>query len=155
MLKNITPILSPEMLKVLSEMGCGDEIVIADGNFPAAAVARRLIRADSSTVNALLDAVLSVTPLCAYSESPIAILSYLTGSQSQTYEPPCWERLRYIVERHEGERKLQMLDKEAFVERARRAYAVIATGDREVCSIVLRKGLVLLDTKDFRCQGFA
>ena len=150
MLKNITPLLSPDMLKILSEMGCGDELVIADGNFPASAVARRLIRADSTTVNVMLDAVLSVFPLCAHSEAPIALLNYLEGGNSADRRPDCEERLRYIVERHEGERVFHTLDKASFTDRARRAYAVIATGDREICSIVLRKGLVLLDSKDFR-----
>ncbi|MDR1408960.1 MAG: fucose isomerase [Oscillospiraceae bacterium] len=147
MLKNVTPLLSPELLKVLSEMGCGDEIVLADGNFPSAAVARRLIRADSANVNALLDAVLSVIPLDTNAEGPLALM----GNAPAQSEPPIWNRLRYLVERHEGERKFQVLERDAFVERAKRAYAIIATGDRELCaSIILRKGLVVLDSKDFR-----
>ncbi|MDR1805793.1 MAG: fucose isomerase [Clostridium sp.] len=146
MLKNVTPLLSPDLLKALSEMGCGDEIVIADGNFPSAAVARRLIRADAANVNALLDAVLSVIPLDSQAEMPLTLMS--GGAQT---EPPSWECLRYLVERHEGERKFQVLGRADFIERAKRAYVIVATGDRESCgSIILRKGLVLLDDKDYR-----
>ncbi|MDR0884550.1 MAG: fucose isomerase [Oscillospiraceae bacterium] len=143
MLKNLSPLLSPEMLKVLSEMGLGDEIVIADGNFPASATARRLVRADGAQVNAALDAVLSVFPLDANAEMPVALM----GSGMLREEPPVWERLRYIVERHEGERKFQVLEREAFLERAKRAYAVIATGDKEnYSSVILRKGLVTVES---------
>jgi L-fucose mutarotase len=149
MLKNLSPLLSPALLKTLSEMGCGDEIVLADGNFPSASTARRLIRADSATVNALLDAVLSVMPLDSKTEMPLALL-LADGSEGSNAEPPSWERLRYLVERHEGERKFQMLGHEDFIERAKRAYAIVATGDRELCSVILRKGLILLDNRDFR-----
>ncbi|MDR3345079.1 MAG: fucose isomerase [Oscillospiraceae bacterium] len=147
MLKNVPPLLSPDLLKALSEMGCGDEIVLADGNFPSAAVARRLIRADAATINALLDAVLSVIPLDAQAEMPVVLM----GCGASPSEPPIWERLRYLVERHEGERKFRILERDAFIERAKRAYVVVATGDREMCaSIILRKGLIVLDGKEFR-----
>ena len=148
MLKNLTPLLSPDLLKVLAEMGCGDEIVLADGNFPSAAVARRLIRADAATVNALLDAVLSAIPLDTQTETPLALMSCANHGQIQ--EPPSWERLRYLVERHEGERKFQVMDRDDFIERAKRAYALVATGDRDMCSIILRKGLIVLDNKEYR-----
>jgi len=154
MLKNVTPLLSPDLLKVLAEMGCGDELVIADGNFPAAAVARRLIRADAATVNALLDAVLSVIPLDAKVEMPLALLSSGAAIGADTNgkpaEPPAWERLRYLVERHEGERMFQILERDVFIERSKRAYAIVATGDREVCSVILRKGLIVLDGREYR-----
>lgn len=74
MLKNISPVISPELLKILMEMGHGDELVIGDGNFPAASVAKRLVRADGHGVPELLDAVLALMPLDTYVEAPVALM---------------------------------------------------------------------------------
>ncbi|MBR5113334.1 MAG: fucose isomerase, partial [Clostridia bacterium] len=74
MLKNISPVLSPNLLKILMEMGHGDEIVIGDGNFPAASVAKRLIRLDGHGVNEILDAILKLMPLDTYVEAPVGLM---------------------------------------------------------------------------------
>ena len=78
MLKGINPLLSPDLLKILSEMGHGDEIIIADGGFPAARLARNLVRADATGCVAMLDAVLSVIPLDQY-DSQNFVLMETTG----------------------------------------------------------------------------
>jgi len=79
MLKHIPAILSPDLLKILMEMGHGDELVIADGNFPAAAVARRLVRLDGHGVPELLKAILRFFPLDPYVERPAALMAVVPG----------------------------------------------------------------------------
>ena len=74
MLKNISPIISPELLKILMEMGHGDEIVIGDGNFPAASNAQRLVRLDGHGVDEILAAILKLMPLDTYVEAPVALM---------------------------------------------------------------------------------
>ena len=140
MLKGIPSILSPELLKVLMEMGHGDEIVIADGNFPAASVAQRLIRADGHPVPELLDAILKFFPLDTFVEHPVALMQVVPGDD---YQPTIWEKYRRIVEQQEGFVDFDMVERFAFYERARQAYAVIATGETALyANIILKKGVV-------------
>ena len=99
MLKNIPSILSPDLLKILMEMGHGDEIVIADGNFPAASIARhtasrRLIRLDGYGVPAVLEAILKVFPLDQYVEKPVILMQVDPGDPVET---PIWEQYRKII----------------------------------------------------------
>src|SRR5512133_3719109 len=98
MLKGISPIISPELIKILMEMGHGDEIVIADGNFPAASVAQRLVRADGLACPALLTAILPLFPLDQYVEKPVALMEVVPGD---TYKPVIWEEYREIVKKAE------------------------------------------------------
>ena len=90
MLKNVNPLLSPDLLKILSEMGHGDEIVIADANFPAETFGQRVIRADGISGPAMLDAVLSVIPLDTYSD-PNMILMKLVPSDVGKIDPVIWK----------------------------------------------------------------
>ena len=94
MLKGIPSVLSLELLKVLIEMGHGDEIVIADGNFPAASVAQRLIRSDGNGVPELLDAILRFFPLDTFVDNPVALMAVVPGD---TYKPTIWEDYRRIL----------------------------------------------------------
>ena len=94
MLKNIPPILSPAMLRVLMEMGHGDEIVLADGNFPAASVAQRLLRCDGHGVPELLEAILRFFPLDQYVEQPVALMAVVPGDSTR---PSIWKRYRSII----------------------------------------------------------
>src|SRR5512135_3459068 len=82
MLKGIPPILSPDLLKILMEMGHGDEIVLADGNFPSASVAQRLVRSDGHGVPELLEAVLKLFPLDVYVDRPVALMSVVPGDKT-------------------------------------------------------------------------
>ena len=90
MLKLIPSILSPELVKVLMEMGHGDEIVLADGNFPAESVGAnaRVLRADGHGVNELLDAVLTLLPLDTYTEKPVGLMEVVPGDPCV---PIIWE----------------------------------------------------------------
>lgn len=141
MLKKISPILSPELLKILAEMGHGDELVIADGNFPAAALAKRLIRADGHGVPAILDAVLELVPLDSYVEKPVALMD--NGNAANP--PPIWETYSYTVRRHEDCTAFELMERFAFYERARQAYAIVATGESAIyANIIVKKGVVTL-----------
>jgi L-fucose mutarotase len=142
MLKNIPSILSPELLKVLMEMGHGDELVIADGNFPAASIAQRLIRADGHGVPPILEAVLKLFPLDIYVKKPVALMQLVPGD---TVKTPIWEEYRRIV-KASGEKfdDFENVERFAFYERARKAYAVVATSESALyANIILKKGVVV------------
>ncbi len=141
MLKNVPPILSPELMKVLMEMGHGDEIVIADGNFPAASVARRLLRSDGHGVPELLEAVLKFFPLDIYVEQPVALMAVVPGDKTQ---PTIWETYRSLV-KNSGERfsDFEFIERFAFYERAKQAYAVVATSEKALyANVILKKGVL-------------
>lgn len=140
MLKNIPPILSPELLKTLMEMGHGDELVLGDGNFPAAAVAQRLLRADGHGVPELLDAILKLFPLDTYVDCPAAVMD--NGDSANP--PAIWASYKQIVENNEGARDIELVERFAFYERAKQAYAVVATGETAIyANIILKKGVVI------------
>ena len=139
MLKGISPIISPELLKILCEMGHGDEIVIGDGNFPAAANAQRLVRLDGHGVPEILDAVLKLIPLDTYVESPAMLMA--TGENEPT--PDIWAAYKDIITKNNGETNISAIERFAFYERTRKAYAVIATGETAIyANIILKKGVI-------------
>lgn len=141
MLKHIPPVLSPELLKILMEMGHGDEIVIADGNFPSAAIAQRLVRLDGHGVLEILEAVMRFFPLDAYTEKPVALMEVVPGDP---VVPAIWDDYRRIIQKAEPDRcKIEFIERFAFYERAKKAYAVVATGETAIyANILLKKGVV-------------
>jgi L-fucose mutarotase len=140
MLKLIPSILSPELLKILMEMGHGDEIVIADGNFPSASIAQRLVRSDGNMVPQLLDAVLKFFPLDPYVKLPVALMAIVPGD---TYKPVIWNTYREVISKHEKFTDFEYVERFAFYERAKKAYAVIATSETALyANIILKKGVV-------------
>ncbi|WP_314586336.1 RbsD/FucU family protein [Paenibacillus terrigena] len=141
MLKGISSIISPELLKILMEMGHGDTIVLADGNFPSASHAARLIRADGHGIPQLLDAILQLMPLDTYVEHPVALMDLVPGDNVET---PIWDDYRAIVQRHEGQDvSFEMIERFAFYEEAKKCYAVVATGERALyANIILKKGVI-------------
>jgi L-fucose mutarotase len=141
MLKNIPSIISPELMYVLMEMGHGDEIVIADGNFPAANVAQRLIRCDGHGASEILEAVLKFFPLDIYVEQPVALMSVVPGDKTR---PTIWEDYRKII-KASGEKfsDFEFVERFAFYERAQEAYAVVATSEKALyANIILKKGIL-------------
>ena len=141
MLKNVPPILSPELMKILMEMGHGDEIVLADGNFPAASVARRLVRSDGHGVPELLEAVLKLFPLDVYVDRPVGLMAVVPGDKTR---PTIWEQYRTIL-KNSGEKfaDFEFIERFAFYERAKQAYAVVATGEKALyANIILKKGVL-------------
>ena len=143
MLKGVPAILSPQLLKVLCEMGHGDEIVIADGNFPAESMGKDavVLRADGHGVPEILDAVLKMIPLDQYTENPAALMEVVPGDDCV---PVIWEQYRALLEENgEDPARIEMMERFAFYERAKKAYAIIATGESAIyANILLKKGVV-------------
>ncbi len=141
MLKGIPKILSPELLAILMEMGHGDELVIGDGNFPAAAYAQRLVRADGHNVPELLEAILKLYPLDPYVKSAVSLMEVVPGDPVKT---PIWDQYREIVKKYEPKAGFENIERFAFYERAKKAYAIVATGESALyANIILKKGVVV------------
>lgn len=144
MIKGIPKIISPKLLKVLCEMGHGDEIVIADGNFPCESIGKNaiVIRADGHGVSEILDAVLQLIPLDAYTEKPVALMEVVKGDNTPT--PEIWNAYSEIINRYEPDNNcIEYMERFAFYERAKKAYAIIATGEEAIyANILLKKGVV-------------
>ena len=146
MLKGISPILSPQLLKVLCEMGHSDTIVIADGNFPAETMGKNgiIIRMDGHGVPEILEAILQVFPLDQYVEKPVSLMERVPGDNADV---SIWKTYEKLVEKEEerGSAVIQKLERFAFYEEAKKAYAVIATSETsQYANVILQKGCVLL-----------
>lgn len=144
MLKGIPPIIQPDLLKILSEMGHGDAIVLADAHFPAESVGVRsyVIRYDGQPIEPLLDAVLQLIPLDQYTEHPVLLMDKVPGD---TVDTPIWDRYRQVIDRHEPGRQagIGMLERFAFYEEAGRSYCIVATGEQsQYANIIIRKGVI-------------
>ncbi len=144
MLKGIPKIISPELLRVLCEMGHGDRLVIADGNFPSESVGKNaiVIRMDGHGVPEILDAVLQLMPLDTYVEKPVSLMEKMLGD---TVETPIWDVFAEIVLKKGGMDKshIQNIERFAFYEAAKTAYCIIATGETALyANIMLQKGVV-------------
>ena len=146
MLKGIPKIISPELLKVLCEMGHGDRIVLGDGNFPSASVGKDaiVIRADGHGIPELLDAILQVFPLDTYTETP-AMLMELMDCDKGRLETPIWDEYAKIIASHDARGKAAMgsYERFGFYEQAKKCYAVVATGESAIyANIILQKGVI-------------
>ena len=144
MLKGIPQLLSPELLKVLCEMGHSDTIVIGDGNFPAETIGKnaKVIRYDGQDIPALLDAILQVFPLDTYVEKPVSLMKVMKGDKVET---PIWDFYKDIISKYDerGAETVGNIERFAFYEEAKKAYAVIATGEKALyANIILQKGVV-------------
>lgn len=139
MLKGIDPVISPELLKILCEMGHGDEIVFGDGNFPAVTLAQRLIRADGLNIPRLLEAVLCLIPLDYAVDYSAVVMEYRSSE-----EPNVWSQYRELIACLSDEDKpLLILSKAEFYQRASKAYCIIATGENEsFANVIIKKGVV-------------
>jgi L-fucose mutarotase len=128
-------------MKTLMEMGHGDEIVLADGNFPAASVARRLVRCDGHGVPELLEAILKLLPLDIYVDRPVGLMAVVPGDKTN---PTIWEQYRTII-KDSGEKfsDFEFVERFAFYDRARQAYAVVATSEKALyANVILKKGVL-------------
>lgn len=138
MLKGIPKILSPELLKILAEMGHGDELCIADGNFPGASTAQRLIRADGHGVPELLSAILELYPLDTYAPC-VYIMEKVPGD---TVEVPIWKEFSAIVAPH-TDAVIEHIKRYDFYERAKKCYAIVQTGEGALyANIIIKKGVI-------------
>ncbi|CEN75151.1 transport protein RbsD/FucU [[Clostridium] sordellii] len=145
MLKNIPQILSPQLLKVLCEMGHSDQIVISDGNFPAESMGKDsiVIRCDGHGVPELLDAILTVFPLDTYVDKPVSLMEVMPGDNVET---PIWDTYKEIIQKHDsrGEETIGTIERFKFYDEAKKAYAIIATGEKALyANVILQKGVVV------------
>ena len=144
MLKGIPKIISPLLLKVLSEMGHSDTIVIADANFPAESMGKNaiVIRADGHSATDMLDAILTVFPLDTYVDSPVCLMQVMAGDPVET---PIWDEYAKIIASHDARGKAAMgsYERFEFYEQAKKCYAVVATGESAIyANIILQKGVI-------------
>ena len=145
MLKGISKILSPELLKVLCEMGHSDKLVIADGNFPAESMGKNaiVIRMDGHGVCDVLDAILQLFPLDTYVEKPVNLMQVIPGDNVET---PIWNEYEKIINKYDerGKKAIGQIERFAFYEEAKTAYAIIATGESALYeNVMLQKGVVV------------
>lgn len=142
MLNHIPSILSPDLVKTLMEMGHGDEIIIADGNYPSSSQGVKVIRADGLKVAPLLDAILGFLPLDSYSEKSVTLMEVVKGD---TTVPVVWDLYKHIIEEKGYTLDvLEHVDRFDFYTRSENVFAIIATSDEALyANIILKKGVVL------------
>jgi L-fucose mutarotase len=145
MLKKIPPIISPDLMKVLMEMGHGDEICLADGNFPSESMGKRVVRLDGHGIEEILEAILAFFPLDTFADNSVFLMQ--TVSEAEPV-PQIWSSYRNIIESSEEKAVFDdfgMIERFEFYERAKKCYAVVATGESALyANIVLKKGVVKL-----------
>ncbi len=140
MLKGIPSILSPELLKVMMEMGHGDTIIIADGNFPGASMAQRLVRLDGHGTTQVLEAMLTLFPLDTYVDTPVKLMEVMPGDPVKT---PIWDEYAAVVECAQPGTKIGHVERFAFYDLAKAAYCVVQTGETALyANLLLQKGVV-------------
>lgn len=143
MLKGISPLISPELLKVLDEMGHTDEIVLADANFPGYRYGKRVIPLRGVGIVPLLDAVLKLVPLDSYAEKPVALMQKVEGDPVPV---PIWEDIAGTVTKYDarGREAIEFMDKWDFYRRTEeRAYAVIMTGETaQYGNVIIKKDVI-------------
>lgn len=142
MLKKIPNLLSPDLLKILHEMGHGDEIVIGDGNFPAANYTNNLIRCDGHNIPDLLEAILELFPIDTYVDKPISLMK--VADPEKESNPVIWEVYKDILNAcNLSNNKIEYVEKLDFYEKTKKAYAVIATTEQALyANILLKKGII-------------
>lgn len=142
MLKGLSPLISPELMVAMMRMGHGDDLVLADANFPSDGLARSIVRADGHSIPALLDAILPWFPLDSYVPSPAFVMQPVAGDSPT---PSIWETYQQLLSSYEKRPiSLQGVERFAFYEQARKSYCVVATGETSSYgNLILRKGVVL------------
>ncbi|MFO1054324.1 MAG: L-fucose mutarotase [Planctomycetota bacterium] len=141
MLIGIPAVVGPDLLATLCRMGHGDEIVLADAHFPGDSVGQRVLRADGIRIPQFLDAICRLLPLDRYVPEPIAMMAAVPGD---TLDPAVEAAYRSAIERWQpGRARVERVERFAFYERARKAFAVVMTGElAKYGNIILKKGLV-------------
>lgn len=141
MLKEIPSNLSPELLKILAEMGHGDEIVIADGNFPSASNSKNTIRCDGLGVSEMLESILKLFPLDKTVDNSVSLMAV---SEKELSDPVIWEEFKDIlVNSNEENINIEYLDRFKFYDRSKKSYAIIATSESALyANVILKKGVI-------------
>ncbi|XP_026209708.1 fucose mutarotase [Anabas testudineus] len=145
-LKGVPSVLSPELLYALAKMGHGDELVLADANFPASSICAcgpEEIRADGLGIPQLLEAILKLLPLDTYVPSPAAVMDLVDSDKLKGLAVPVWDRYSYLLHQVGFQTPLEIVERFAFYERAKKAYAVVATGETALYgNLILKKGVI-------------
>jgi len=140
MLKKIPTILSPELVKILMEMGHGDELVISDANFPAERIGQRVVRADGHTAPDLLKAILELFPLDFYADYQYALMEVVEGDE---VDPVIWQEYANIIKNEEPNAQVKHIERFDFYEQSKQAFAVLQTGETALYgNIILKKGVI-------------
>ncbi len=144
MLKGISPLISPELLKVLAEMGHGDEIILADAHFPAYSFNTKILRADGVRIPDLLSSILPLFVLDEYVSHPIAMMAAVEGdSLDPNVEKSYLESINSI---YPDTSSIERIDRFDFYERAKKAFAVLITGETaKYGNILIKKGVTPID----------
>jgi L-fucose mutarotase len=140
MLIGISSLISPELLATLHRMGHGDEIVLADAHFPGESVGQRVLRADGLRIAPLLEGILPLFALDSYVDSPVLMMAAVPGD---ALDPAVAAAYRAVIDKHWPDTPpIQELERFAFYERARQAFAVVMTGETaKYGNIILKKGI--------------
>ncbi len=140
MLKGISPAVSPDLLKILCEMGHGDEIVLADSNFPGTSIAKRFVRADGLPIKTILEAILPLFVLDRYAD-PLIMMQAVSGDK---LDPAVEADYMQVVRRHQPDAAAPVrVERNAFYERASHAFCVVMTGELRVYgNLILKKGVI-------------
>jgi len=144
MLKGISPVLSPELLKILCEMGHGDELTIGDGNYPGHTNAKVEIRMDGHNVPEILEAILKLMPLDTYVDTPVMLMAKVPGD---TVETPIWDTYKEIVAKYDprGAECFGEIERNAFYDRTREKSCVVIMSSEAAlyANIILKKGVIV------------
>ena len=140
MLKGVSPLISPELLGVLSRMGHGDEIILADAHFPAETFNRNVLRADGLKIPDLLDAILPLFELDSYVDAPLVMMAAVSGD---ILDPAVEISYRLAIDKHAPDAPaIDRIDRFDFYDRAKNAFAVVLTGElAKYGNIILKKGV--------------
>ncbi|XP_029962507.1 fucose mutarotase [Salarias fasciatus] len=145
-LKGIPSVLSPELLYALAKMGHGDEIVLADANFPTSSVCAcgpKEIRADGLGIPHLLEAILKLLPLDTYVDCPAAVMDLVDSDKESGLVVPVWGTYMVLISQAGSKAPIEKVERFAFYERAKKAYAVVATGETALYgNLILKKGVI-------------
>jgi L-fucose mutarotase len=140
MLKGIPPILGPELLHILRAMGHGDEIAIVDANYPAESAGPPVVRLDGVTVIDALDAVLTLMPLDTFVDEQAFGMEVVGNPRRREQTHKDFDKL---IRKHEPDMKLALLERFAYYERVKDAFAIVQTGERRLYgNILLKKGII-------------
>ena len=147
-LKGIPSVISPKLLYALSSAGHGDEIVLADVHFPTSSICRNgptEIRADGHGIPILLEAILKLFPLDTYVDFPVAVMDLVQQDKVSGLKVPVWDKYQASLNKAENKEVLiEKVERFQFYERAKKAFAVVHTGETaQYGNIILKKGLVL------------
>ncbi|MCE5188709.1 MAG: fucose isomerase [Eubacteriales bacterium] len=140
MLKQIPGCISPDLMRIMMQMGHGDELVVADADFPADTFGKRVVRADGVRSADLVDAILQFYPLDPFSKRPAAVMAPV----GEAAEAPALSEIKTIIKKYEPTfTEYEYVERFAYYERAKQAFAVVITSEPDG-NVILKKGVVNL-----------